>query len=365
MNSQLPTIAVVGGGNGGFAFAGWLGLKGFPIVLAEFGAFDHCVEALRAKGAIRVTGTVEGEARIEVAASIADAVQKADIVLAVIPAHVHGRFAREAAGVLRDDAILVLNPGRTGGALEVYRLLAEADKHLAVVESQTLLFACRKNAPDAVHLNGIKEKVAVGVMPACETQAVVGRLAQVVPQFYAAQDIRVTSFGNIGAMFHPSISVLNASRIEAGTPFEFYKNGATPRVGALIEALDRERVCIAQAAGVRVPTIREWLQQSYRQQTAPLHVMMGTNPAYQGIQAPQGLDIRYLHEDVPTGLVPLEALGRLFGVQTPLISSMVNLAESLMQTDYRRTGRTLAVMGIEGFGPQDLIRYIRTGRCGA
>lgn len=361
MSHKVPVVAVVGGGNGGFAFAGWLGLRGFPVVLAELDELAHGIDAVREGGSIRVTGQVEGKARVEVAASVADAVRAADIVLAVIPAHIHGRFAREVAEAVRDETVLVLNPGRTGGALEVHRLLASAGKPIPVVEAQTLLFACRRNGPDMVHLNGIKDRVSVGVMPSARTAELANRLQAVVPQFQAAEDVRVTSIGNIGAMFHPSLTILNASRIEAGSSYEFYRDGATPRVGALIEALDRERVAIAEKAEIRLPSIQDWLQESYRLPRAPLHVMMCTNPAYQGIQAPGRLDVRYLHEDVPTGLVPLEALGRLYDVPTPLISSLINLADKLMETDYRQTGGTLAAMGIEGLSSDSFKTYIRTG----
>jgi opine dehydrogenase len=255
----------------------------------------------------------------------------------------------------------VLNPGRTGGALEVYRELSESGVKRPVIEAQTLLFACRKTSSLSVHINGIKEKVAVGVMPSRETSSAVERLHGIIPQFFPVKDVRSTSFGNIGAMFHPALAFLNASRIEAQIPYEFYKDGATPRVGELIETIDRERIAIGRKAGAKVLSIQEWLQQSYSIESGPLYRMMSTNPAYQGIMAPASLDVRYFEEDVPTGLVPLEVFAKLFEVHTPAISSLIHLISALMGVDYRKTGRTATEMGIEGMHPSAFIEYIEQG----
>ena len=63
------------------------------------------------------------------------------------------------------------------------------------------------------------------------------------------------------------------------------------------------------------------------------------NEAYREIDAPPTINTRYLYEDVPNGLVPVEAMGQEFGVPTPNISTIINLACSVMDVDYRRNGR--------------------------
>ena len=361
MEIKKEVVAIVGAGNGGMAFAGYLGLQGYRVILSEFEEFASGLEAIREKGSIEVSGEIQGSAPVEVAGSIDQAVADADLVMAPIPAHVHGRLAREVAGSLPEKALLVLNPGRTGGALEVYQHLRSLGSPRPVVEAQTLLFACRKKGPTQVHISGTKKEVAVGVIPADQTAEVNRRLTRMIPSFFAVDDIRITSIHNIGALFHPTLALVNASRIEAQQPYGFYTDAATPRVAELLEALDRERVSIGEKAGVNVPSIRQWLHASYGLEMAPLHRMLCSNPAYQGIMSPSSLDVRYFHEDVPTGLVPLEVLGRLYGVDTPLISSLIHLSNALMGRDYREIGRTEEVMGIAGMNAEEFLRYIQRG----
>ena len=338
-----------------------MGLQGYRVILSEFEEFASGLEAIREQGSIEVSGEIQGSAPVEVADSIERAVADADLIMAPIPAYVHGRLAREVAGSLPENALLVLNPGRTGGALEVYQYLRSLGSPRPVVEAQTLLFACRKKGPTKVLINGIKKEVAAGVMPANQTTEVSRRLSQVIPPFFAVDDIRSSSIHNIGALFHPTLTLVNASRIEARQPYGFYTDAATPCVGELLEALDRERVSIGEKAGVKVPSIRQWLNASYGLELAPLHRMLCSNPAYQGIMSPPSLDVRYFHEDVPTGLVPLEAFGRLYGVDTPLISSLIHLSNALMECDYRKIGRTDRVMGIQGLDAKEFLRYIQHG----
>jgi opine dehydrogenase len=58
------------------------------------------------------------------------------------------------------------------------------------------------------------------------------------------------------------------------------------------------------------------------------------------IKSPSSLDHRYVHEDVGYGLVPMAALGRLAGVATPTIDSLVHLASLAVGIDYARDGLT-------------------------
>ena len=68
--------------------------------------------------------------------------------------------------------------------------------------------------------------------------------------------------------------------------------------------------------------------------------------SYQGILAPKKMNVRYISEDVPTGLVPLASIGKYLGVPTPAMDALINLASTLLGTDYRKTGRTVEKIGL-------------------
>jgi opine dehydrogenase len=66
-------------------------------------------------------------------------------------------------------------------------------------------------------------------------------------------------------------------------------------------------------------------------------------------------------EDIPTGLVPISNLGDLCGVETPAIDVVIEMACQLYECDFRRTGRSLANMGLAGMNPQEVAEYVELG----
>src|SRR6056297_1128599 len=80
--------AVIGGGNGGHATAGHLGIMGFSVRLYDI--VEETVDALNRKGGIEVQGQVEGVGKLEFATTDMErALNGADIVMVVAPALAH------------------------------------------------------------------------------------------------------------------------------------------------------------------------------------------------------------------------------------------------------------------------------------
>jgi opine dehydrogenase len=166
----------------------------------------------------------------------------------------------------------------------------------------------------------------------------------------------------MGAIFHPALTILNAGRIEAtGGDFQFYIEGVTPSVARVLEVLDRERVTVAAALGIRARTALEWLKMAYDATGADLHEAIHNQPGYYGIKAPPTLNHRYITEDVPASLVPIAALGERYGVSVRGMDSIIRLACIIHRTDYWRRGRTLERMGIEGMSVSEVTRYVMEG----
>jgi opine dehydrogenase len=166
------------------------------------------------------------------------------------------------------------------------------------------------------------------------------------PQFVPGDNIFKTSFDNIGAVFHPTLCVLNAGWIEDDAEFQFYINGVTESVAKVLESIDTERVNVAEALGIRAVTARDWLYLAYNTAGDDLHMAMKKNPGYRGIMAPTTLRVRYITEDVPSSLVPISSVGRMMGVSTPTIDAIIHLASMLNRTDYWAQGRTVEKLGI-------------------
>jgi len=358
---QKQQIVIIGGGNGALAFAAYFALRGHTARLWEFPDFRSGLTRVYEKQSIDVTGVLDGEAEVQCYETLGEALDGATILMAVLPAFAHARLAREIAPFLRENMILILNPGRTGGALEVAAILQEQGIRIPVAETQSLLFACRRRGEREIHIGGIKAFLRFGVFPADRTEAVMSRIVNLIPPFRAVPDVLTTSFGNIGAMFHPASAMLNVGLLESGRTYDYYRETMTPGVVAVIEKADAERMSLARAAEAEVFSAQTWIHESYELAMDSLYSMLRSNPAYRGIAGPSGIRIRYITEDVPTGLVPLEAFGRMYGIATPTISSLISLAQVLTETDYRASGRTLERLGIAGLGPDAIRSFLRRG----
>lgn len=361
MDRTQEKVLIVGGGNGALGFVAYLGLREIPVWLWEFPEFREHINTIYHQGRVKAEGALRGEVEVECVDSLADALREATIVLVVVPAYAHKRVAVEIAPHLDERTIMVLNPGRTGGALEVSHLLHKSGLNIPVAETQSLLFACRRKGNDRIWFGRIKDFMRVGIYPAKSTERVMDRLLPIIPHFRRVPDVRTTSFGNIGAVFHPTSILLNVGIVQSGRTYDYYPETMAPAIIGLIEKVDGERVAMAREVGAEVFDARSWLRESYGLPDLPLGRMLKENPAYQGIAGPTDIRARYIAEDVPTGLVPMEAVAQQLGVQTPAISALISLAEVLMGEDYRATGRNLGTLGLETVKPADYNTFFQEG----
>ena len=365
----MPTdirYAVLGAGNGGKSMAAHLALMGFAVTL--YNRTPEVLDPIRKRGGIELESYEcgpRGFGRLaRVTADIGEALQDADAIMVVVPSTAHGTLAEWMAPHLRDGQAVLLHPGRTGGCLEVAKVLrtagCEADVLLA--EAETLIYACRSDGPTQARIFRIKDSVPIAALPAARTADILEMTHSAFPQFIDGGTVLHTGLNNMGAIFHPALTLLNAGRIEStGGEFQFYIDGVTPSVARVLECLDRERVTVAAALGIRARTAIEWLHLAYNATGETLHEAIHNQSGYRGIKAPPTLKHRYIFEDIPASLVPIAAFGRRYGVSVEVIDSIIRLACVVEQTDYRRRGRTLDKMGVDGLSVSELNRYVQEG----
>jgi len=367
MKKTDPRYTVIGAGNGGKAMAAHLAIMGFEVTL--YNRTPENIAAIQARGGITLESQdpagPSGFGQIAcVTSDMKVAIENCDIAMVVTPAHAHYDIAQAVASYLKTGQIVVLNPGRTLGAIEFTRVLNKngGSKGVTVAETQTFIYASRSDGPTQALIFRVKDAVPLAALPATETNKVLDKLASAYPQFIDGGDVLQTGINNIGAIFHPTISMLNAGWIEATNgDFQFYLDGVTPTVARLMEVLDRERVTVASAVGVRAVTAMEWLKMAYNADGENLYEAIHNQPGYRGIKAPATFSHRYLTEDIPMSLVPIASLGNHYGVSVRGMESIIRLACIAHQTDYWRRGRTLERLGIKHLSVSELNRYV-TGK---
>ncbi|MEA3375676.1 MAG: NAD/NADP octopine/nopaline dehydrogenase family protein [Chloroflexota bacterium] len=338
-------------------------------------------------------------------------IHQSDVIILAHPAQYQEESARrlKEAGLLQaPDALLVLSPSRTLATPYLWRILVEG---YPVVSFQTCPYSCKSASPGSTYIKRRKKSWIASVEGHVPGKALAA-LKDVFPQFLTSRIPATTSLGNIGAVFHPTTYLLNWDAILAaearGTTFPFYLEGIArnQKAAKVIEDVDQIRLRIAHALGIsvfglegdpreeewaaimeRVPqtpapavdiqdarrlrarylqpihdsvvSAQHWLDYTYgvtRIPGEPLADAIARTPTYQRRSYPQA---RYIHEDVPTGLVPLESLAERLGIPHEPITHIVDLYQDVTGKDARRTGRNL-----DPFDTAYLRQYL-LGRLGA
>lgn len=356
-------VAVVGAGNGGQALAAYLSMKGSSVSL--YNRSRKRIASIMKTKMIRLEGEIQGAFKVDFATTdIREAVEGRELIMVVVPAFAHVDIAKKIAPYLEDGQVVVLNPGRTGGAIEFVKTLKElgVDKDITVAEAQTFIFASRLTNPGVARIFRIKNAVPVSALPATKNENLERTLLKIMPEFEVASNVIYTSFNNIGAVFHPAVLLLNAARIESSAgKFEFYLEGITSSVARVLERVDFERCRVMEALGEDPMTAKEWLNYAYDVQGENLHEAIHNNPGYQGIMAPPSIANRYILEDVPMSLVPISSFGKMLGIDTPTIDSIVQIASVMMNKDFWIRGRTVETLGLSGKTVDEIRRYVLEG----
>lgn len=357
------TFCVLGAGHGGLNMAAHLSLMGFKVNL--FNRSRKKIRPIIERKAVKIDGEIHGTARIEIASNnIKECIENVDVLMVVVPATGHRFIAEKCAPYLKENQIILLNPGRTGGALEFLHTLRQ--KGLSripfIAEAQTFLYASRAMGPAQGKIFSIKNSVPVATLPAYWIPGVLKVINRAFPQFIPGDNIFKTSFDNIGAVFHPALTILTASWIEeTHGDFEYYIQGASKSVSRILEKLDKERLAIAASLGIKAQSARDWLYTAYSATGKNLHEAIHDNPGYLGLKAPDRLHHRYIDEDVPMSLVPLASIGHMLKVETPTIEAIIHLASVMREIDFWKEGRTVEKLGLAGMSIKDIRLLAVTG----
>ena len=355
-------IAVIGAGNGGQAIAGYLGLSGYDVSLYDIDAPK--IEELQKKGGIELDGRINGFGKVGcITTNIEEAVKSAEIIMVTTVANAHRAVAKSLAPFVEEGQVIILNPGRTCGALVFKQTLTDCGctKRYYLGEAQTLVYACRVVENGKVNVIGIKDEVLLSGLPAADTDYILEKINPIYPSFIKTDNVLRTSLENIGAMFHPCVLLFNAATIERNEMFWFYRD-MTEQVAEFIEKFDAERLAVGKAYGIDLLGVKDWIKFAYKDtEGVTLCERMRNNPAYHDIKSPSTIFTRQLTEDIPTGVLPIMQLGKAAGVETPLLESMIHICEALLNMDLHTNGRSLKNLGLEGMDKKGILNYVTNG----
>ncbi|MFW6389698.1 MAG: NAD/NADP octopine/nopaline dehydrogenase family protein [Halanaerobiales bacterium] len=356
-------LAVLGAGNGGQAMAAYLSIKGCQINL--YNRTPESLIPIKKKGGIDLNGVYNGFGKLNlVTSNIKKAITGVEFILVITPAVAHSYFADQLSPYLEDGQKIILNPGRTGGALEFKNILTKnnCNADVIVAETQTFLFASRVTGSAEATIFGEKNRVTIAAFPSNRTREL-DDLLEVLPKFSPVENVLKTSLDNIGAIFHPCPTLLNIGWIESTEgKFNYYQQGISDSVSMIMEKMDQERMKVARALGVDPISACDWMRLSYGIEGNNLYELLQNNYQYQGIKAPCAVNHRYLFEDVPMSLVPISSIADKFGIKTPTINLIIELAGTVLNTNFWKKGRTVKSLGISKLSKREILRLVNKGK---
>jgi len=375
---SVEKIAVIGAGNGGHAMAAHKTLDGFEVSLFELPRFADNVRQVLDTGQI----TIEWPNRKEsvkihqVTTDIAAALKGAEIAFIVTPAFGHKTMAEVCAPHVEEGQIISLMPG-SGGSLEFAQIFRAqgVDRNVLLCECCTLPYGARLAGPGHVLIHTEALILPTGVFPAKRTEEAIAKLQEVYPTIVPAANVLEAAINNPNPIVHPAATLLSVTRIQySGGEFYLYREGMTPAVARVYEALERERLAILDRLGLRLHhyagldargyNLGETLEECHdRILNTSMDAAFGAGSIEAGVQmkGPASMQDRFVTEDVPYGLVLMSTLGRLLDIPTPISDSIINLFSAINGTDYWAEGRGVDELGLGGMTVERLEAFLQAG----
>jgi len=365
---QKMKVAVVGGGHAGFACAGKLALDGHDVNLYELPELKANIEEVQEAGGIEVEGVGKtGFASLrKITTDIEEALRNVDLVEIIVPAFGHRRMCELCAPLIRNGQTVVFF-GKGGGALLFHRSLHELGKKvesLLVGETSGIPpFSARKSSPTKVYVSIELKDLPLASFPGRSVDKLLAVLKDLYPSLVPATNILETILMDLNLVGHAAAALLNVGRIEYSGPFRIWKEGVTPSVAKVIQAVDEERLAVMRALDLKnaktyVEMSRDWGMCPKESDTYQKVI----NTKYIAPKNPTDVKThRYISEDVPYSMVTCSSIGDMIGVPTPVINSIITIFSAMNDTDYWEIGRTVDTLGIAGLTIDQLKTYVNEG----
>ena len=364
-------ITLCGAGNSALGMAADMAFMGHEVIMFELPQFSTNLDPIRQQGGIDLKGPSQSKKNgfaplAGVTCDPSEAFRGAELIMFAVPCYGHATFMELITPHLEDGQIIVFNTGYWA-SVRFQELLEKHNKKVTMAETSLHVYLCRKTGPAQATIDAVKQKMLFCAMPADQTHSVLSKLQPLYPQFVAAKELLEIQFNNLNHMVHGPIALLNTGTVENlnEKPFYFYRDGATLRVCRVAEAIDAERMAVARAAELNVPTVLALQTEMYGHMGAVgetiYEAIRGNKADHSFNFEPASFVFGLAKEDVPFGFIPLISLGEQLGVDCTIMRSIVNLQSIVCDTDFWAQGLTMEKLGLNGMSLPQIKHYLATG----
>ncbi len=333
--TAVSRTIVVGGGPSGCATAAMLQSLGHaPSLWSPTGRRFANPDSDVAE--FTLSGAHEGAMRIPRLAELAD-IGEFDTIVVCLPGSAYEAVLGSLLPFLRTGQTVIVSGSLSLCPLWLRQSALARGQSIRAIGWGTTLCTAHFRADGSLRVNKARTRIdmaSIGTLDDAEAPlALCERLFGA--RFAESDTLLAPTLANINPCTHAAEVIPNLSRIDLAETWSLFGN-FTHSVAALAEVLDAERLAIATAYGLELPTLREHYHRSYHVPLGSL-VEMTAEMTRRGLgpSGPVTLNHRYIVEDVPFGLVFLEAMARTAGVPTPAISGSIVFLQAVGGRDFR------------------------------
>lgn len=301
---------------------------------------------------LTVAGAIEGEFHPDVYVSVTD-LARVDVIILALPANGHRDVIDAIVPFIEPRHTVIFSGHLSFAGLYLKKCLAGRGIEIPIVVWNTTALTCKAQAFNQVRVGTLRKTVSIAVEPARMAERGLAICIELFGERFSLEDDMLTiTLSNLNPQSHLAIALCNLTRFERGENWGQREN-ITNVVGRLIEALDRERCVLATALGKRVGTVFDHYENAFG---IVGHSVAGMSAEQlrrgSDIAGPKTIDSRYVLEDVPFGLVPLQYLADIAGVDLPLHRSGILILNACYDRSFSLENNllpTIAASDIKGF----------------
>ena len=358
-------IAVIGGGNGGYAAAADLTLYGHKIYFWQRSIKNS--KELAKKDNTIVIEDDNGKNKVKihkVCKTIEQAIRNVKIILILLPAFTQKEISKKISSLLSEEQIIFLPPGSFGSWIFANEASKKKKQNIYFAESGTLPYLTRKKNSNTISITKRATRLPTGVYPKNKSTHVIKTLKTIYPSIEYCGDILSAALMNAGPIIHPPLIIMNAGPLEHFSTWDIHNEGTQTSIKKIINALDSERINLRKKLRYKAPHFP--LADYYDNKGAEW--MYGTS-AQKDLKISKNwrehIDLnkhRYILEDIKIGLSLMYSVAEWLKIRVPITSGLLDISSILLGENIKKTGRTLTNLNINNFSVTELKNKLNGGR---
>ncbi len=312
---------------------------------------------------MEAAGVLEGNFILDIATELETALSNADAVMLAVPANAHSVVIDSVVPYLRASQLVILWAQSSLSALYLSKRCAQRDIVVPIAMWSGPLIGARRTGDHQVTVSTIRPRIGVAALPHRLDPEAVARCVSFFGSRFVTSPVLDVVLSNVNPVMHLPQALCNLTRIERGEIWSAMGN-TTASVARLIDALDAERLRVAESLGVAVLTLPQFLHRSFP--GLPLTSIDQQAPTLAARllaagDGPRSLQTRFIDEDIPFGAVTIEVLAQVAGLRVPLHCACIDVFESLLKRDFRRENTMINDLHLLSRTKSDLLRILSEG----